>query len=144
MAKLSINLVSFQTIKAPSFKWSEIQAGLCPTFPVWLFRLVCYYILACTLILSSRRGRIPMHKSNPIIPIIAVVLGFFYFFFQAAQPSDPVDGFHLQEFARLPIVDRGRIKPMDTFARVSLMVMNDGFQTFKPDISDKEKLNSTS
>ena len=84
-----------------------------------------------------------MHKSNPIIPIIAVVLGFFYFFFQAAQPSDPVDGFHLQEFARLPIVDRGRIKPMDTFARVSLMVMNDGFQTFKPDISDKEKAELT-
>ena len=84
-----------------------------------------------------------MHKSNPIIPIIAVVLGFFYFFFQAAQPSDPVEGFHLQEFARLPIVDRGRIKPMDTFARVSLMVMNDGFQTFKPDISEKEKAELT-
>ena len=84
-----------------------------------------------------------MHKSNPIIPIIAVVLGFFYFFFQAAQPSDPVEGFHLQEFARLPIVDRGRVKPMDTFARVSLMVMNDGFQTFKPDISEKEKAELT-
>ncbi|MCY2941208.1 MAG: hypothetical protein NTV50_06005, partial [Planctomycetota bacterium] len=76
-----------------------------------------------------------MHKSNPIIPAIAVILGFTYFYFQAAQPSDPVEGFHIQEFARLPIVDRGRIKPMDTFARVSLMVMNDGFQTFKPEIS---------
>ena len=84
-----------------------------------------------------------MHKSNPIIPIIAVILGFAYFYFQAAQPSDPVDGFHIQEFARLPIVDRGRVKPMDTFARVSLMVMNDGFQTFKPDISEKEKVELT-
>ena len=84
-----------------------------------------------------------MHKSNPIIPIIAVVLGFTYFYFQAAQPLDPVEGFHLEEFARLPIVDRGRIKPMDTFARVSLMVMNDGFQTFKPDISEKEKAELT-
>ena len=76
-----------------------------------------------------------MHKSNPIIPIIAVVLGFTYFCFQAYQPPEAVEGFHIQEFARLPIVDRGRVKPMDTFARVSLMVMNDGFQTFKPDIS---------
>ena len=76
-----------------------------------------------------------MHKSNLIVPAIAVILGFTYFYFQAAQPSDPVEGFHIQEFARLPIVDRGRIKPMDTFARVSLMVMNDGFQTFKPEIS---------
>ncbi len=84
-----------------------------------------------------------MHKSNPIIPIIAVVLGFTYFYFQAAQPLDPVEGFHLEEFARLPIVDRGRVKPMDTFARVSLMVMNDGFQTFKPDISEKEKAELT-
>jgi len=84
-----------------------------------------------------------MHKSNPIIPIIAVILGFAYFYFQAAQPSDPVEGFHIQEFAKLPIVDRGRVKPMDTFARVSLMVMNDGFQTFKPDISEKEKVELT-
>ena len=84
-----------------------------------------------------------MHKSNPIIPIIAVILGFTYFYFQAAQPSDPVEGFHIQEFSKLPIVDRGRVKPMDTFARVSLMVMNDGFQTFKPDISDKEKAELT-
>jgi ABC-type transport system involved in cytochrome c biogenesis permease subunit len=84
-----------------------------------------------------------MHKSNPIIPIIAVILGFAYFYFQAAQPSDPVEGFHIQEFAKLPIVDRGRVKPMDTFARVSLMVMNDGFQTFKPDISEKEKAELT-
>lgn len=84
-----------------------------------------------------------MNKSSLIIPVIAVTLGFTYFYFQAAQPQDPVDGFHIQEFARLPIVDRGRIKPMDTFARVSLMVMNDGFQTFKPDISDKEKAELT-
>jgi ABC-type transport system involved in cytochrome c biogenesis permease subunit len=84
-----------------------------------------------------------MQKSNLIVPAIAVILGFTYFYFQAAQPSDPVEGFHLQEFARLPIVDRGRVKPMDTFARVSLMVMNDGFQTFKPDISEKEKAELT-
>ena len=84
-----------------------------------------------------------MYKSNLIVPAIVVILGFTYFYFQAAQPSDPVDGFHIQEFARLPIVDRGRVKPMDTFARVSLMVMNDGFQTFKPDISEKEKVELT-
>ena len=84
-----------------------------------------------------------MHKSNFILPTLAVLLGFSYFYFQAAQPLDPVEGFHIQEFARLPIVDRGRVKPMDTFARVSLMVMNDGFQTFKPDISDKEKAELT-
>jgi len=81
-----------------------------------------------------------MHKSNPIIPAIAVILGFTYFYFQAAQPSDPVEGFHIQEFAKLPIVDRGRVKPMDTFARVSLMVMNDGFQTFKPDKSKEYEI----
>ena len=84
-----------------------------------------------------------MYKSNLIVPAIVVILGFTYFYFQAAQPSDPVEGFHIQEFARLPIVDRGRVKPMDTFARVSLMVMNDGFQTFKPDISEKEKVELT-
>ncbi len=77
-----------------------------------------------------------MNKTLPILPIIAVILGFSYLYTQAAQPSDPVDGFHLQEFARLPVVDRGRIKPMDTFARVSLMVMNDGFQTYKDELTE--------
>lgn len=80
-----------------------------------------------------------MNKSGVFIPAIVLVIGFVYFYWQAALPADPVDGFHFQEFSRLPIIDRGRIKPMDTFARISLMVINDGFQTFKPELSEKEK-----
>ena len=80
-----------------------------------------------------------MNKPGVFIPAIVLVIGFVYFYWQAALPADPVDGFHFQEFSRLPIIDRGRIKPMDTFARISLMVINDGFQTFKPELSEKEK-----
>jgi ABC-type transport system involved in cytochrome c biogenesis permease subunit len=37
---------------------------------------------------------------------------------------------HLDEFARLPAVERGRVKPMDTVARTSLMIIS-GKQTFR-------------
>jgi ABC-type transport system involved in cytochrome c biogenesis permease subunit len=39
-------------------------------------------------------------------------------------PSDPPNQFALSEFGKIPVVDRGRVKPMDTFARTSLMVIN--------------------
>jgi ABC-type transport system involved in cytochrome c biogenesis permease subunit len=45
----------------------------------------------------------------------------------AARP-DP--DFHLQEFGRLPVLDHGRVKPIDTLARVSLMILS-GRQEYK-------------
>lgn len=41
-----------------------------------------------------------------------------------AGKPEPADDFRLQAFGRLPVVDHGRVKPIDTLARVSLMVMS--------------------
>ncbi|MFO0929877.1 MAG: cytochrome c biogenesis protein CcsA [Gemmataceae bacterium] len=41
----------------------------------------------------------------------------------ASRPEGD-DAFHLQAFGRLPVVDHGRVKPIDTLARVSLMILS--------------------
>ncbi len=62
----------------------------------------------------------------------AVVLGVaaLFLLYKVVPPGDPAEGMHLEEFASLPVVANGRVKPMDTFARNSLMMLN-GKQTFK-------------
>lgn len=41
----------------------------------------------------------------------------------ASRAEGPKD-FHLEEFGRLPVADHGRVKPIDTLARVSLMILS--------------------
>ena len=46
----------------------------------------------------------------------------------------PADGMHLHEFGQLPIVDRGRVKPIDAMARTDLTIISgkqDAFTTTK-------------
>ena len=40
------------------------------------------------------------------------------------MPSDNPQSFHFSEAANLPVLDRGRIKPLDTLARNELMVIS--------------------
>lgn len=79
-----------------------------------------------------------MNPSKYLLPFLTVLWGIFYLFYQAAPPRQSSEDYNLQAFGQLPVVDRGRIKPIDTFARVSLMVMNDGVQSYK-DEKDKRQ-----
>src|SRR5438552_11705517 len=42
----------------------------------------------------------------------------------ATSAKDSPDGMHLEEFGRLPVVHDGRVKPFDTLARNSLMIIS--------------------
>jgi cytochrome c-type biogenesis protein CcsB len=53
-------------------------------------------------------------------------------------PGNPPDKFHLAELGTLPVVDRGRPKPLDTVARTSLMIIS-GRQYFVEEIQGGEK-----
>jgi ABC-type transport system involved in cytochrome c biogenesis permease subunit len=66
------------------------------------------------------------------VPWVAVGLGVVYFLAAMAPPVDREGDFHYQEFAGLPVVERGRVKPLDSVARNSLMVISDR-QTFQDD-----------
>jgi ABC-type transport system involved in cytochrome c biogenesis permease subunit len=64
------------------------------------------------------------------LPWLVIAGGTVYFILAATPPRDPAGQFQYQEFAALPVVDRGRVKPIDTLARNSLMVINER-QDFK-------------
>src|SRR5215510_5447515 len=51
-------------------------------------------------------------------------LGFAVLYFASALRPPREEGFQLTTFGRLPIVDLGRTKPLDTFARTTLLVVS--------------------
>lgn len=63
-------------------------------------------------------------------PGLTVAVAAAYLALAAIPPNDPEGGFQLHEYAKLPVVDRGRVKPLDTLARTNLMVIS-GRQTFR-------------
>jgi ABC-type transport system involved in cytochrome c biogenesis permease subunit len=54
-----------------------------------------------------------------------------------APPDESVRGMNLHAFAKLPVVDSGRVKPIDTVARTSLMVISNR-QTVHVDDNGKD------
>jgi ABC-type transport system involved in cytochrome c biogenesis permease subunit len=70
-----------------------------------------------------------------LVPWIALGIGVLYFAAAMTPPADRDKDFQYQEFASLPVVDHGRVKPLDTFARTSLLVISDR-QTY---LDDKDR-----
>jgi ABC-type transport system involved in cytochrome c biogenesis permease subunit len=55
------------------------------------------------------------------VPWIILGLVALYLIVAMVPPSDPERGMRLREFARLPVLEGGRMKPIDTHARINLM-----------------------
>jgi ABC-type transport system involved in cytochrome c biogenesis permease subunit len=69
-------------------------------------------------------------KYSPYLPAwIAAGLGAVYMVIMMVPPGDASDKMHLEEAARLPVVEGGRVMPLDTIARNSLMIIS-GRQSF--------------
>jgi ABC-type transport system involved in cytochrome c biogenesis permease subunit len=64
-----------------------------------------------------------------ILPAVVALSAIGFLAWAMTPAEDPVDGMHLIEFSRLPIVDGGRTKPIDAMARTDLMVIT-GKQEF--------------
>jgi ABC-type transport system involved in cytochrome c biogenesis permease subunit len=67
------------------------------------------------------------------LPGVIVGLGGLYLLLAAVPAATPDTQVNLEEFGKIPAVEKGRLKPLDTVARVNLMVISDGKQTFKDD-----------
>jgi ABC-type transport system involved in cytochrome c biogenesis permease subunit len=65
------------------------------------------------------------------VPVL-VVTGFLLYLATVLLPSKPSSDFNLQLFGQLPVLNGGRIKPLDTIARTSLLMMS-GKQTVRTD-----------
>jgi ABC-type transport system involved in cytochrome c biogenesis permease subunit len=71
-----------------------------------------------------------MNKVERFGPWILIGMAVIYLIAMMAPPAEGEDRMHLAEFGALPLQDAGRIKPFDTLARNSLMVVS-GKQTFE-------------
>jgi ABC-type transport system involved in cytochrome c biogenesis permease subunit len=58
------------------------------------------------------------------LPIVLFIIALLYVASSFRPARDDASGYHLNAFGRLPVVHDGRIKPMDTLARTSLMVLS--------------------
>src|SRR4029079_6934233 len=72
-------------------------------------------------------------NSSRFIPGLAVVATALFFISRMITPASPEEDFNFERFARVPIVERGRVKPIDTLARIDLMLVSDksDYQEFK-------------
>ncbi len=57
------------------------------------------------------------------LPHMAAGLTLLYFAFVAWPRSDRADDFHYRKFGQIPVIDGGRPKPIETVARMNLMVI---------------------
>jgi ABC-type transport system involved in cytochrome c biogenesis permease subunit len=71
-----------------------------------------------------------MTGSSRYLPWLSAALGALYFAAAAVPHGAKPGGMDLDAFAKLPVVDGGRVKPLDTVARTTLMIIS-GRQTFR-------------
>jgi len=72
-----------------------------------------------------------------IVPAIAVVLALVVFGYSMKPPRQADTDMKLTEFAKLPIVDEGRMKPIDTVARNALVALSNR-QSFYEEKEEKD------
>jgi ABC-type transport system involved in cytochrome c biogenesis permease subunit len=65
-----------------------------------------------------------MTGMSRMLPWLVVAAAAVFFFSVSMAPAERDGGYRLDEFARLPVADHGRIKPMDSVARLNLMTVS--------------------
>jgi ABC-type transport system involved in cytochrome c biogenesis permease subunit len=78
-----------------------------------------------------------MNSPLRYLPGIVAGLAGIYLLAYVIPPHDPADQMQVHEFGKLPVLDHGRVKPIDTLARNSLMVISSR-QTYR-DADGKEQ-----
>ncbi len=71
-----------------------------------------------------------MNTASRFLPLFVIVPVLGYLAIAAIPPSDPPGRPRLHELAKLPVMEQGRIKPLDTVARINLLKVSK-IQTFK-------------
>jgi ABC-type transport system involved in cytochrome c biogenesis permease subunit len=71
-----------------------------------------------------------------LLPLLVLFLGIAYVASTLFAPAPKPDAFDLAAFGRLPVLVNGRIKPLDTVARTSLLVIQGRQRVSDPTISE--------
>ncbi|MDB5389731.1 MAG: cytochrome c assembly protein, partial [Planctomycetaceae bacterium] len=90
-----------------------------------------FYHFGLVLIRFLKRGvwqftanQTQMYPSDWILPGAIVLIALLWLASDTRSPKVESDGMDLGAFAKLPIVDQGRVKPIDTFARLAFRVVS--------------------
>jgi ABC-type transport system involved in cytochrome c biogenesis permease subunit len=78
-----------------------------------------------------------MNGFSRLVPWFALFTAALYLTLCMLPEADPPGGMHIQEFGQLLIADHGRVKPIDTLARTSLMAISEK-QTFVDKAGDRQ------
>ncbi len=78
-----------------------------------------------------------MKGPSRLLPVLAVVASLGWLGSRVSSPGDSVGEMKVREFGRLPLVYQGRVKPFDTLARNSLLIISDR-QTFVDDDGNRQ------
>jgi ABC-type transport system involved in cytochrome c biogenesis permease subunit len=95
--------------------------------------LLAVAIQGAALFFPARRSTLSVQKPQltpRLVPALVTVGAGARLILLMLMPAEGPGQFHLQEAANLPVLDGGRIKPLDTLARSSLMIIS-GKQTFQ-------------
>jgi ABC-type transport system involved in cytochrome c biogenesis permease subunit len=65
------------------------------------------------------------------LPLGVGCIAAFFVLWAMMPPTDPEGSMPLYELGKIPVVDGGRTKPLDTYARIALMQINNGYQTYR-------------
>lgn len=69
------------------------------------------------------------------IPVVVLLLGVLFLASSLRPPALPASGHDLAAFGRLPVLVNGRVKPLDTVARTSLLMMQGRQRVSDPKVS---------
>jgi ABC-type transport system involved in cytochrome c biogenesis permease subunit len=112
--------------------------------PGWLLPYISCIIVAAGMIVhfgiklvqfltqtvSRTAASAPSSSLARYLPITVLPLGLLLLLVFAGSPRVRQDEMNLHAFASLPVLEGGRVKPIDTFARNNLMILNNR-QTYK-------------
>ena len=86
---------------------------------------------------AGNSSRLWSTANNLVVPLLVVLLFGGWALSKARVPGNRPDEMDLYEFGELPLVYEGRIKPFDTLARNSLMMISN-YQTYKDEAGTKQ------
>jgi len=113
--------------------------------PGWLLPYIACAMMAVGLIIqfsftlvgfftkrSAAAARAPAPKATSRLPLIVLALGALYLL-STLRPAANPSAFDLTALGRLPVLSGGRIKPLDTVARTSLLTLKSKQSLTTPD-----------
>jgi ABC-type transport system involved in cytochrome c biogenesis permease subunit len=121
-----------QVVKNPGIWLPYISCGL-----VGIGLLVHFGMKLIEFLRLRAASRVVLHGWAAFVPWLALGLAALYVAVMLIPEGGAAQGMHFQEFAKIPVLNEGRVMPWDTVARNTLMIISNR-QTFRDETGAKK------